>query len=76
MKISEDVAQSFPFPISGLYIYDTSLFRAWVKIINSILLYGYEKPSEYKEPQLEVLNLLASIGIFGREYKLEKEFFS
>ncbi len=76
LKISEDVASSFPFPISGIYVYDTSLFRAWVKIINAILLYGYEKPSEYEEPQLEVLNLLASIGVFGKEYKLEKEFFS
>ncbi len=76
LKISESVASSFPEPVSGIYVYDTSLFRAWVKIVNSILLYGYEKPSEYKESQLEVTNLLATIGIFGKKYNLEKEFFS
>ena len=76
LTISEGIAESFPSPISGFYIYDTSIFRAWLKIVNAILLYGYEKPSEYEEPQLEVLNLLASIGVFGKEYKLEKEFFS
>ncbi len=75
LEIREKNVESFPYPISGFSLYDTSIFRLWVKILNQISKYGFEKPSEYKEPQLEVLNLTAVLGVYGNEYELEKDFF-
>jgi thymidylate synthase len=75
LKVKELEVSSYPIAVSGFHIHETSIFRAWVKIIKQILTYGFEKPSEYKEPQLEVLNLSVSLNLFGKEYTLEEEFF-
>ncbi len=75
LNIIEETAKSFPYPVSGFSLFDTSIFRLWVKILNQILKFGFEKPSEYKEPQLEILNMSAVLGVYGNEYHLEEKFF-
>ncbi|MEM1804983.1 MAG: hypothetical protein QXI77_03225, partial [Nanopusillaceae archaeon] len=66
---------SWPIPLSGSYIYDTSIFRAWIKTLDLIMKFGSVKFSEYEEPQKEFLNLMITIGLYGKEYKIEEEFF-
>ncbi len=65
---------SWPFPISGFYIHETSVFRAWIKILDSILRFGCLKFSEYEEPQKEVLNFMVTINGNLENYEIEKEF--
>ncbi|PKM92252.1 MAG: hypothetical protein CVU81_01465 [Euryarchaeota archaeon HGW-Euryarchaeota-1] len=68
---------SFPLPITGTQIYDdSSVFRAWLKVLNQILKFGVEKHSEYGEPQVELQDLMVTIGLYGKEYVLEKDFFN
>jgi thymidylate synthase len=68
--------ESYPFPLSGHYIYDNkSVFRAWVKILNLIMRFGSLKFSEYEIPQKEFLNVVVTLGLYGKDYNLEKEFF-
>jgi thymidylate synthase len=68
--------ESYPFPLSGHYIYDNeSVFRAWVKILDLIMRFGSLKFSEYEIPQKEFLNVVVTLGLYGKDYKLEKEFF-
>ncbi len=75
IEVRESGVSSFPVPLSGFLICDSSPFRAWVKILKQILTFGFEKPSEYKEPQLELLNVCISIPLYGKKYELEEEFF-
>ena len=75
LKIEEKSEMvSWKIPLSGLYIYETSVFRAWLKILDAIMRFGYVKPSEYEELQKEYLNIMVTIGLYGKEYKLEEEF--
>jgi thymidylate synthase len=68
--------ESYPFPLSGHYIYDNkSVFRAWVKILDLIMGFGSLKFSEYEIPQKEFLNVVVTLGLYGEDYKLENEFF-
>lgn len=67
--------QSWPIPLSGHYIFETSVFRAWIKILDLIMRFGSIKHSEYEEPQKEYLNIMVTIGLYGRDYKIEEEFF-
>jgi len=68
--------ESYPFPLSGHYIYDNkSVFRAWVKILDLIMRFGSLKFSEYEIPQKEFLNVVVTLGLYGKGYNLEKEFF-
>ncbi|MEM5820712.1 MAG: thymidylate synthase [Candidatus Aenigmatarchaeota archaeon] len=67
--------QSWPLPLSGHYIYETSVFRAWIKILDLIMKFGSVKASEYEEPQKEFLNIMVTIGLYGNDYKIEEEFF-
>ena len=68
--------ESYPFPLSGHYIYDNkSVFRAWVKILDLIMRFGSLKFSEYEIPQKEFLNVVVTFGLYGKDYKLENEFF-
>jgi thymidylate synthase len=68
--------ESYPFPLSGHYIYDNkSVFRAWVKILDLIMRFGSLKFSEYEIPQKEFFNVVVTLGLYGNDYKLEKEFF-
>jgi thymidylate synthase len=68
--------ESYPFPLSGHYIYDNkSVFRAWVKVLDLIMRFGSLKFSEYEIPQKEFFNVVVTLGLYGSDYKLEKEFF-
>ena len=68
--------ESYPFPLSGHYIYDNkSVFRVWVKILDLIMRFGSLKFSEYEIPQKEFLNVVVTLGLYGKDYNLEKEFF-
>jgi thymidylate synthase len=68
--------ESYPFPLSGHYIYDNkSVFRAWVKILDLIMRFGSLKFSEYEIPQKEFLNVVVTLGLYGKDYRLENEFF-
>jgi thymidylate synthase len=68
--------ESYPFPLSGHYIYDNkSVFRSWVKILDLIMRFGSLKFSEYEIPQKEFLNVVVTLGLYGKDYNLEKEFF-
>jgi thymidylate synthase len=68
--------ESYPFPLSGHYIYDNkSVFRAWVKILDLIMRFGSLKFSEYEIPQKEFFNVVVTLGLYGKDYKLEREFF-
>jgi len=77
LKVEEkNKIESYPFPLSGHYIYDNeSVFRAWVKILDLIMRFGSLKFSEYEIPQKEFLNVVVALGLYGRDYNLEKEFF-
>jgi thymidylate synthase len=77
LKIEEKSnIESYPFPLSGHYIYDNkSVFRAWVKILDLIMRFGSLKFSEYEIPQKEFLNVVVTLGLYGKDYNLEKEFF-
>lgn len=66
---------SWPFPLSGHYIYETSVFRAWLKILDLIMRFGSIKFSEHEEPQKEYLNVMVTLGLYGKDYKIEEEFF-
>mgnify|MGYP001772913104 FL=1 len=67
--------KSWPIPLSGHYIYETSVFRAWIKILDLITKFGYLKFTEYEEPSKEYLNIVVTIGLYGKKYEIEKEFF-
>jgi len=77
LKIEEKInIESHPVPLSGQAIYDDkSVFRAWVKILDLIMRFGSLKSTEYEIPQKEFLNLTVTLGLYGKEYKIEKEFF-
>jgi len=68
--------ESYPIPLSGHLIYDSeSVFRIWIKILDLIMRFGNLKFTEYEIPQKEYLNVVATLGLYGKEYKMEKEFF-
>ena len=77
LKVEEkSKIESYPIPLSGHLIYDNeSVFRIWIKILDLIMRFGNLKFSEYEIPQKEYLNVVATLGLYGKEYKIEKEFF-
>lgn len=74
IEIKEVKASSWPFEIVGQKIYETSVFRAWIKILKLIKEFGFLKQTEYGELQKEVLNLLVVVRINNGKYEIEKEF--
>jgi thymidylate synthase len=76
IEIEENVKTDYGYtrPLPLAFIYEESLFNAWVKILTEIKMYGILKDSEYNEKQLERLNISVSLGLYGRKYQLEKEF--
>ena len=69
----EKTIDSFPEVVCAVPIYEESLFKAWVKVLNQIVLYGFKKFSEYGEEQLELLNVVVTLRI-KNSFFLEKEF--
>jgi len=76
IEIHEDIKKDYGYiiPLPPAFIYEESLFNAWVKLLTEIKMFGILKSSEYNEKQLERLNIIVSFGLYGRKYELEKEF--
>lgn len=76
LEIVEPVGvPSWSHQLSGHYLFEYSLFRAWVKLLETVMSYGYVKGTDYGERQKQFLNIVAVIGVFSRVYKLDEEFF-
>ena len=73
LRVCEKTIDSFPEVVCAVPIYEESLFKAWVKVLNQIVLYGFKKFSEYGEEQLELLNVVVTLRI-KNSFFLEKEF--
>ncbi len=74
LRIEERVGvDSWPFQLSGHVVHEYSLFRAWVKLLGTVMKMGYVKGSEYGERQKQFLNLMAVLKM-PRAPMLEDEF--
>lgn len=73
LALREPSVDSWPVPVSGHAIQETSLFRAWVKAVYSVMMFGSVKDSEYGERQKQLLNLVVALNAHGSEYRLERE---
>lgn len=76
LELRETSVESWPVPVSGQAIQETSLFRAWVKAVYSVMMFGAVKGSEYGERQKQLLNLVVALNVHGGEYCLERELLS
>jgi len=76
LELREPSADSWPVPVSGQLVQETSLFRAWVKAVYSVMVFGSVKGSEYGEKQKQLLNLVVALNLHGSEYRLERELLS
>ncbi len=78
LKIEENIGvSSWPYPVVNQRVYENSVFRAWIKILNLIYRFGVLKNSQYGESQKEVINLSVSIDLRenkDRRYEIEKGF--
>jgi len=59
LELPAGSVESWPLPVSGLLVQDTSLFRAWVKLVHAVMVMGTVKESEYGERQKQLLNVVA-----------------
>lgn len=76
LEIKEPIGvSSWNHQLSGHYLFEYSLFRAWVKLLETIMSYGYVKETDYGEKQKQFLNIMTVIGVFSKSYKLDEEFF-
>ena len=65
--------RGYPWPTGWGVAYDTSLFHLWVKVLDYVLTYGYPKPTEYGDWQLEA-SIAAQWILMGREPRYEDGF--
>lgn len=72
LELSERVVDSWPLPVSGLLVQESSLLRAWVKAVYAVMALGSLKGSEYGERQKQLLNLAVALGFYGRRVELEE----
>ncbi|BFI73551.1 thymidylate synthase [Nanoarchaeota archaeon] len=77
LKVIEkvDEIESWPEIIAPIVIYESSVFNAWVKVIDSVFKYGQIVETEYNEKSKQIMNVITTIKLNGEEYKIEKEFF-
>ncbi|HLC67205.1 MAG TPA: thymidylate synthase [Candidatus Nanoarchaeia archaeon] len=54
--------ETLPSPLSGHYLYEDSVFAAWIKILNYVMKFGERKMTEYSEEQKEYNNVMVTIG--------------
>lgn len=59
---AEENLETLPSPLSGHYLYEESVFAAWVKVLNYTLKFGDRKMTEYGEGQKEYNNIMVTIG--------------
>jgi thymidylate synthase len=76
IEINDEIKKNYGYniPLPPAFIYDISLFNAWIRVLTEIKMFGFLKDSEYNEKQLERLNIIVSLGLYGKRYELEKEF--
>ncbi|ABL78348.1 thymidylate synthase [Thermofilum pendens] len=55
LRMEEVELESWPLQVAGLYVQETSLFRAWVKLVDAVMTWGFVKGSEYGERQRQLL---------------------
>lgn len=58
----EEKVETLPSPLSGHYLYENSVFAAWVKVLNYVMKFGELKMTEYGEEQKEYNNVMVTIG--------------
>lgn len=58
----EAPVETIPSPLSGHFIYEESVFGAWIKLLNYVLKFGDVKETEYGTKQKEYNNLMVTIG--------------
>lgn len=58
LQLSEVSTDSWPLQAAGAYIVESDLLRAWVKLLDAVMRWGYVKPSEYGERQKQLLGAL------------------
>jgi thymidylate synthase len=59
----DSITKSYPHALSGNLVYDSDIFRAWVKILDNIVKFGVLKSSNYGEMQKQFLNNMCVIAI-------------
>ncbi len=57
--------------LSGYKIHSTSIFEAWIKLLNYILIYGAIKHTEYGNRQKEYLN---TVVVIDKNFEIDKRF--
>lgn len=60
--IEEEKIETIPSPLTGHYIYENSVFAAWVKLLNYVMKFGELKLTEYGEEQKEYNNIMVTLG--------------
>jgi thymidylate synthase len=58
----EEKVETIPSPLSGHYLYETSVFAAWVKLLHYVMRFGELKMTEYDEEQKEYNNIMVTIA--------------
>ena len=66
LPLEEREVEGWPVPVSGVLISESSVFRAWVKLVHAVMSLGSVKPSEYGERQKQLLNAVVTLGFYGR----------
>jgi thymidylate synthase len=55
LALREAEVASWPRQTAGLYVQEKSIFRAWVKLVDAVMTWGFVKGSEYNERQKQLL---------------------
>ncbi|MGC9146740.1 MAG: thymidylate synthase [Infirmifilum sp.] len=77
IELVEVRSTSWPSQISGLHIVEDNLVRAWAKLVDAVLTWGYLKGTEYGEMQKQLLG--STIVLYAEEalktsHKLQRYF--
>ncbi len=71
--VEPEGVESWPIQLSGHLVFEYSLFRAWVKVVDAAMRLGYVKETEYGERQKQLLNVVVTLKT-PREPSLERRF--
>ena len=55
IEIREVQASSWPVQVAGLHLVENNVVRAWAKLLDAVMTWGYLKDSEYGEKQKQLL---------------------
>lgn len=77
LELREVSAPSWPFQLAGLSIVEDDVVRAWAKLLDAVMTWGYLKDSEYGERQKQLLGAQAVLyaeRALGSARRLEEYF--